>query len=361
MNAPAALSAPATAPPLTQSEILQLGQEIICTEARALAQMMHKLDASFYQAVELLFGLEGSLIVTGMGKAGHIGQKLSATFASTGTRSHFLHPAEAFHGDLGRVGRDDVVLLFSQSGETEEVTQLLPTLSRIGATLIAVTASSQSTLGRSANVVIELGKINEACFHGLAPTTSTTVMLALGDALALVVSRLKGFAAEDFAQFHPGGALGQKLSHVEDHMRPLEECRMTDANATVREVLVDCTKPGRRTGAIMLTDASGKLSGLFTDSDLVRLIESRNESALDRPVGETMITSPTTVTLGDKMSKAVEILAQRKISELPVLDADGKPAGLIDVTDVVGLLPETTEETSEAPATPQVRLFKAEN
>ena len=182
-------------------------------------------------------------------------------------------------------------------------------------------------------------------------------MLAVGDALALVVSRLKGFAAEDFAQFHPGGSLGRDLSHVEDHMRNLEACRLTGADRTIRQVLVDCTKLGRRSGAIMLTYADGRLAGLFTDSDLVRLIESRQESALDRPVSETMITTPTTVSVGDKMSVAIEILAGRKISELPVIDPAGKPVGLIDVTDVLSLMPEPTLVADERPT---MRLFPTE-
>lgn len=346
--------------PLSEGEILQLGREVICTEARALASLIGRLDTSFFRAVQLLYKLRGSLIVTGMGKAGLIGNKLAATFASTGTRAHFLHSAEAFHGDLGRVHPGDLVLVLSQSGETEEVVQLLPPLGRMGVPLLAITASPLSTLGREAEVTIELGKLEEACSLGLAPSTSTTAMLALGDALALVVSRLKGFGAEDFAQFHPGGALGRRLSHVEDRMRMLEDCRVASADKTVREVLVACTKPGRRSGAIMLTGADGRLAGLFTDSDLVRLIESRNESALDCPVRETMIIAPTTVLLGDKMSVAIEILAERKISELPVIDEAGKPAGLIDVTDVLSLLPEPSLSAAVEESVSQVRLYAAD-
>ena len=360
MKASAALRSESHQLPLTESEVLQLGREVIVAEARALAHLVGKLDGRFFSAVRLLSGLRGNLIVTGMGKAGIIGQKLTATFASTGTRAHFLHPAEAFHGDLGRVHEDDLVLVLSQSGETEEVVQILPALDRLGAGLLSITASQHSTLGRKSDITLELGKLEEACMHGLAPSTSTTAMLALGDALALVVSRLKGFAAEDFAQFHPGGSLGRQLSHVEDHMRPLDECRIAGADATIREVLVNCTKPGRRTGAIMLTDSQGRLAGLFTDSDLVRLIEGRSEGALDGPVSETMITSPTTVLLGDKLSVAVEILAKRKISELPVIDTEGKPAGLIDVTDVLGLLPEPSPTALADDGAPTVHLFPAD-
>ena len=333
--------------PITNNETIQLGQEIMAAETRALHHLTHTLDESFAQAIQILHELRGNLIVTGMGKAGLIAQKLAATFASTGTRAHFLHPAEAIHGDLGRIQSGDVVLVLSQSGETGEVVQLLPSLKEFEVPLIAVTASSHNTLGRTADVTIELGKLGEACWLGLAPSTSTTAMLAIGDALALVLSRIQGFEPEDFARFHPGGSLGRKLSHVEDHMPSLEECRVARANESVRQVLVACTKPGRRTGAIMLTDDDGKLVGLFTDSDLARLIEQRNEAALDQPVKELMITEPQTVLQGSKLNVALDILAERKISELPIVDDQGKPTGLIDVTDVVGMLPEPKARSTQ--------------
>ncbi|MGI9428459.1 MAG: KpsF/GutQ family sugar-phosphate isomerase [Bythopirellula sp.] len=346
--------------PVTDQETIQLGREILAAETRALAGLIPRLGPSFAEAVHQLHELRGNLIITGMGKAGLIAQKLAATFASTGTRAHFLHPAEAFHGDLGRVQNGDVVLVLSQSGETGEVTQLLPSLRELDITLVAITASSKNTLGRAANLTIELGKLDEACWLGLAPSTSTTAMLAIGDALALVVSRVQGFQPEDFARYHPGGSLGRKLSHVEDHMRELDECRVARADSTVRQVLVSCTKPGRRTGAIMLTDAAGVLVGLFTDSDLARLIERRNETALDQPVRALMVTEPQTVLQGSKMSAAVEILAGRKFSELPVVDETGKPVGLIDVTDVISMLPEPTDDSGawqadSGPAT--IRIF----
>ena len=346
--------------PVTDREVLQLGREVLAAETRALAKLVNRLGGSFSSAIRLLHGLQGNLIISGMGKAGHIAQKLAATFASTGTRAHFLHPAEAFHGDLGRVQAGDVVLVLSQSGETGEIVQLLPSLKELGVPLLAITASEKNTLGRAADVTIKLGKLDEACWLGLAPSTSTTAMLAIGDALALVLSRIQGFQPEDFARYHPGGSLGQKLSHVEDHMRHLDECRIARADATVRQVLVTCTKPGRRTGAIMLTDATEKLVGLFTDSDLAKLIEQRNEAALDLPVSELMVTAPQTVLEGSKMSEAIEVLVERKISELPIVDEAGKPVGLIDVTDVVSLLPEPSAESQEPSADDgptTIRLF----
>ena len=341
----------------SEVEVLQFGREVVSSEAQALAELVDKLDRSFYRAVDLIYKLNGNLLVTGMGKAGHIGQKLAATFASTGTRSHFLHPAEAFHGDLGRVHPYDAVLVLSQSGETSEVVQILPSLEKLGVPVIAVTAHNNSTLSRAAAVTIALGSLDEACSLGLAPSTSTTVMLAIGDALALVTSRLKGFGAEDFAQFHPGGALGLKLSHVEDFMREPGDCRVACATDTIREILVACTKPGRRTGAIMLTDPQGRLVGLFTDSDLARLIENRNDSALDRPASEAMAVDPTTVHVGEPMTTAIEILAERKISELPVVDDDGCPAGMIDVTDVVGLLPEPKSGENQSSENAEIRIY----
>jgi len=345
--------------PLDEAEVLRQGREILLTESQALAELVEQLDGNFVAAVRLLRQLHGNLIVTGMGKAGLIGQKLAATFASTGTRAHFLHPAEAFHGDLGRVHQGDVILILSQSGETGEVVQLLPSLGKLGVPLIAITATMDSTVGQVADVAIMLGDLTEACSLGLAPSTSTTAMLAMGDALALVVSRLKGFAAEHFAQVHPGGALGLKLSEVESHMRPLDACRLAEESKTIRQVMVACTKPGRRTGAILLTDAEGRLTGLFTDSDLARLIEQHNEAALDLPIRESMITAPTTILAGSKMGEAISKLADCKISELPVVDDARRPTGMIDVTDIVGLLPKQTlpNPRPAVPPLPTMRIY----
>ena len=223
-----------------------------------------------------------------------------------------------------------------------------------------MTAPHGSALARAAHVVLPLGKLEEACSLGLAPSTSTAAMLALGDALALVTSRLRGFRAEDFARFHPGGALGLKLSAVDDHMRTLDECRVSQESLTIREVLVSSTRPGRRSGAIMLVDRAGRLSGLFTDSDLARLIERRDDAALDAPITAVMAHAPTTVTSGDRMTAALEILAERKFSELPVVDRQGRPLGMIDVTDVVSMLPDAPAATEPRYADEEptiVRLF----
>jgi KpsF/GutQ family protein len=348
---------------LTPDEQLRAAREILRLEAKAIWELSDRLETSFCETVRLLFQCQGSVIVTGMGKAGLIGQKIAATLSSLGTRAHFLHPAEAFHGDLGRIHASDVVLMLSQSGETSEVVQLLPSLKEFAVPLVAVTASKASTVGQASRIVIELGELEEACSLGLAPSTSTTAMLAIGDALALVLSKLRDFRAEDFARFHPGGALGRKLSRVDDVMRPLDSCRTARDGQTVRQVIVATSKPGRRTGAIMLVDAEGRLTGLFTDSDLARLFERRDEAALDRPIAEVMVASPTTVASGTRVAEAVNLLAARKYSELPVVDRNGRPVGLVDVTDVLGLKANAERETAakSAPtATPSVRIFPSE-
>jgi arabinose-5-phosphate isomerase len=347
-DAPKRRSAPKKHTPLSAEEQLRAAREIVRREAAGVWKVSYRLDSSFCEAVKFLFTCKGGAIVTGMGKAGLIGQKIAATLSSTGTRAHFLHPAEAFHGDLGRIHPDDVVVMLTQSGETAEVVQLLPSLREFGVPLVAITAASTSTVGKAANVVIELGDLEEVCSLGLAPSTSTTAMLAVGDALALVLSKMRNFKADDFARFHPGGALGRKLSRVDDIMRPLADCRCASEALSVRDVVVGCTKPGRRSGAIMLTDKAGRLTGLFTDSDLARLFERRDEGALDRPICTVMFGKPTTVVSGTRVGDAVALLAQRKFSELPVVDKKGRPIGLVDVTDVVGLKAEADAEAGDA-------------
>lgn len=325
---------------LTAFEQLSYARDIVRIEAHALERLVGQIDLRFCRAVEMVADCRGLVIVSGMGKAGLIGQKISATLASTGTRSLFLHPAEAVHGDLGRIGVDDCLLLLSQSGETEEITRLLPTLEQLAVPIIAITARQTSTLGKAAAVVLELGALQEACPLGLAPSTTTTAMLALGDALALVASRMRKFGRADFARLHPAGNLGKRLSRVDDYMRPLEQCRIASQGQTIRQVFAALQRPGRRSGAIMLVGDDGRLAGLFTDSDLARLFEARRDEALDRPVAEAMTVHPIQVVTGSMLVDAVAILAQRKISELPVVDEAGCPCGMLDITDVVSLLPD---------------------
>lgn len=312
------------------------GRQIILQEAEELQRLAEELNQEFATATDFLFGCRGSIVVTGMGKAGLVGRKISATLASTGTRSQFLHPAEAVHGDLGQMHHDDVLLALSKSGETEELTQLLSPLSELGIPIIAVTCQSDSTLGRAAAVTVELGKIEEVCPLGLAPTSSTMAMLAIGDALALVASRMRGFRREDFHRFHPAGSLGWQLSRVETHMRPLEQCRVINDTRTVREVFSQLRKTGRRTGAIMLVKDDGSLSGLFTDSDLAKMFESRRDREFDDPIRNVMTLDPISISAGTTMSDVVKILAGGQISELPVVDEQDQPVGIIDITDIIG-------------------------
>lgn len=323
-----------------QHDIRQINRakEVLHQESEAIVSLCDSINSSFLDAVDRLLNLRGSVIVTGIGKAGLIGQKIAATLASTGTPSHFLHPSEAIHGDLGRVQPGDVVLVLSNSGETEEVVRLLPTLKATASSLIAITSKAHSELARSADIVLLLPPIHEACSHNLAPTTSTTLMLAMGDALALVVSDERGFAARDFARLHPGGSLGRKLKLVDEVMRPLSECRIATTSCSIREVLVQVTKPGRRSGAVMLVDAKEKLVGIFTDSDLARLLEKRRDEALDECIEEYMSRRFTAVHSGANLTDAIALLAHRKVSELPVILEDDRPIGMIDITDILTLM-----------------------
>jgi arabinose-5-phosphate isomerase len=331
-------------------EQIRFAREILRDEANGILALSDRLGDDFCHAIDLLFHCQGSVLVAGIGKAGLIGQKLAATFASTGTRSHFLHPAEAMHGDLGRIHRDDCLLILSFSGETEEVLRMLPSVLEFGSPIVAMTGNTKSSLARSATVTLDLGPIQEACSLGLAPSTSTTAMLALGDALALVMSRMRQFSPRDFVRFHPGGNLGRRLTSVNEVMRPLAECRVASADLSVREVFTAVHRPGRRTGAIMLVDHHGKLEGIFTDSDLARLLESQRDSALGEPVRNVMTHRPKSVASGASLNDAWDILAGRKISELPVVDDAGRPLGLVDITDVLGLAPpqETLKKKIDA-------------
>jgi arabinose-5-phosphate isomerase len=319
-------------------DVLARGRRILEAAGEAILGAAADLDGSFVRAVRIVEGCTGSVVVTGIGKAGLVARKISATLASTGTPSHFLHPAEALHGDLGALRRDDVVLALSQSGETEEVTRLLPHVAARRIALVAFTARPDSTLGRAADVVVATGSVREACSLGLAPSTSTSLMLALGDALALATSGLRGFTAEDFAARHPGGALGRRLMLVEEAMRPLEQCRVARPDDTVR-VVFSRPLPARRTGAVMIVDAAGRLAGIFTDSDLARIFERRDDAALDGPIAAVMTPRPTTVLAGARLGDAVGILESRRLSELPVVDPDGRPFGLLDIVDLVGITP----------------------
>ena len=324
---------------VTPFEQTRFARDVIQHEAGALQSLAKNLPADLSSAVDLILQSQGSVIVTGIGKAGWIGQKISASLCSTGTRSHFLHPAEAIHGDLGRVSHNDVVLVLSNSGETAEILRLLPTLAQLETPIISITGSLESTLAKHSRAVLNYGTATEACPLGLAPSTSTTTMLALGDALTLLLSRMREFRSIDFARYHPGGSLGRKLSKVDDVMRPIERCRIAMEHETIRDVYIRYRGQERRAGMVMVTDDHGCLTGVFTDSDLARMLERKQEVQFDLPINELMTRSPKTVKSGSKTTFAVDLLACHNLSELPVIDSRGRAIGLIDITDLVGLIP----------------------
>ena len=321
---------------LSEFEMLRIATDVIRDEAKALQQLSSNLPADFCAAAQLLYDCNGCVVVTGVGKAGWIGQKVSASLASTGTRSHFLHPAEAIHGDLGRVSSEDIVLVFSNSGETNEIIKLLPTFAKMGTPVVSITATEDSTLASHSRAILNYGKTSEACYLGLAPSTSTTMMLAVGDAICLTVSRMKNFQVDDFAKFHPGGSLGKKLSLVEEVMRPIAECRVAQETETVREIYIRHSGHDRRAGVVLVVNDEQKLTGIFTDSDLARLLERQKDSQFDQPIENVMTQSPVTIPKGSKTLLAIETLACRNLSELPVVDQKGRAIGLVDITDVVG-------------------------
>ena len=324
---------------------LAYAREILRGEAAALQAVADRLNDSFLQAVELFARCPGRICITGTGKSADVGLKIAGTLNSTGTRAYLLDATKAVHGDLGMVHHHDVVLALSQSGETEEVVKLLPSLRQMAFALVALTCREQSTLAKYADVALILGPLEEVCPLGLAPSTSTTAMIAIGDALAFVLMRMREFTHEDFARFHPAGSLGRKLLKVEAIMRQGNEVRVSHSKKTLREVFAQEKRLGRRTGAVMLTDDAGQLCGLFTDSDLARLFEQHRDAAFDRPISEVMTPRPIMVPVGTRLSDAVEILRNRKISELPVVDLLGKPAGMVDITDLIGLVSREEAES----------------
>ncbi len=321
---------------MTIFEQLRMATDVLSQEAKAIQELADDLPVDFCLAVEQIVNCQGTVIISGIGKAGWIGQKISASLASTGTPSHFLHPAEALHGDLGRVTHRDIVLVLSNSGETAEVLNLLGPLANIGAQVMALTGNEASTLARQSSVALCYKSKSEACPLGLAPTTSTTTMLALGDALTLVVAKMRAFRAQDFARFHPGGSLGKKLAKVEEVMRPVEECRVALETETVREIYVRSGAGNRRAGVVLVVNNTGKLTGIFTDSDLARLLGRQQDNCFDWAIADVMTESPVTVVAGSKAKEAIDALAKKNLSELPVIDDAGKVIGLIDITDVVG-------------------------
>jgi arabinose-5-phosphate isomerase len=316
---------------------IQHARDIVECEAAAVRQVAARIDASFTRALDLILGRRGRVVTAGMGKAGFIAQKVSATLASTGTPSIFLHPAEAIHGDLGRVDAGDVLLAFSKSGETQELLVMLPHVKAVGVPLVAITQSRESTLGRHADLVLELGRIDEAGPFGLAPSASTTAMLALGDALALVVQEGRRFGPEDFARFHPGGDLGRRLMKVGELMRTGDRNPTICIGASVLQAIEVMTRTPGRPGATSVVHPDGRLLGFFTDGDLRRLIERDHRNPRECRIDDAMTKNPRSIGPETFALEALAFLHQHRIDQLPVVDGDGRLLGLLDVQDLLNL------------------------
>ena len=315
---------------------LDYARKVIESEAEAIKSVTPIVDASFVRAAEMIYNCSGSCIVSGIGKAGIIGQKISATLASTGTPSHFLHPAEAVHGDLGRLRKNDIVIVLSYGGETDEVTRLINLVKQLEIKLVAITSDSGSTLSKYSDVVLCMGQRAEACPLGVAPSVSTTCMLAVGDALAFTIMKARNFSVEDYVRFHPGGSLGAKLMTVEQSMmfRPGEKLPITEVTDTIKQLLKK-TRDVKRHGAVMVVDKDGKLAGIVTDADLRRLMTKQGESAFEFKAGDIMTTDCKKIRATALAAEATAIFHKYRIDDLPVVDADNRPVGLIDVQDVI--------------------------
>lgn len=312
--------------------MIERAKEVLRIEANAILALSERLDESFISAVELITGCKGRIVVTGMGKSGAVARKIAGTLASTGSPALFLHPAEGVHGDLGMVTSQDVVIALSNSGETDELTAILHIIKRMGAKLISLVGRPDSTLGRASDVVLDVSVEKEACPLGLAPTTSTTVALALGDALALAAMEARKFTKEDYAVFHPAGTLGRQLTlSVGDVMRTGDQIAVVSEQDLVRDVLFAITRAGA--GAAIVTDSEGKMTGIITDGDVRRHMLS-DERCLHRHAIEIMTPNPRVVYPEQLAAEGVRILETFKIGELPVLDADGKPVGVLMMKDL---------------------------
>src|SRR5712672_1963480 len=319
--------------PPPKQDIVDYAREVVRAEAEAVAQLAARINGGFGRAVEMVLACAGRVVVTGMGKPGFIAQKISATFASTGTPSLYLHPAEALHGDLGRLVPGDMVLALSNSGETDEIVRLLPAIRRLGAPIVAMTSGPRNSLADRADAVLEIGPVPEACPLGLAPTASTVALLALGDALAMTVLHRRGFSPEQFAELHPAGALGKRLLRVREVMRTGAANPTVSKDASLRETAAVMSSVGRP-GAASVVDDAGKLVGIFTDGDLRRLVQ-QDDVDFTRPVAGVMGRNPRTVSPDDLAVTAAEILREGQIDQLPVVDSDGRPVGLLDVQDLL--------------------------
>jgi arabinose-5-phosphate isomerase len=312
---------------------LERGKRVLDIEARAIASLVDRLDDRFTKAVDLLFVCSGKVVVSGMGKSGLIGQKIAATLASTGTPAFFLHPAEGIHGDLGMLARHDTVIALSNSGETEEVLKLLPFVKRLNIPVIALTGRIQSSLAKNSDVTLDVSVTEEACPMGLAPTASTTAMLAMGDALAIALLQKRGLREEDFAQFHPGGTLGRRLLlRVQDLMHQGDAVPHVQSNATVHDALLEMTT--KKLGMTTVLDDAGRLFGVITDGDLRRCLE-KGIDLTTAHVHDLASRSPKTITPDALAARAVQIMEEFSITSLVVLDEHGSVVGVLHLHDLL--------------------------
>ncbi len=314
--------------------LLDLAREVLTIETEGIAALIPKLDASFVEAVELIYRAKGRVIITGVGKSGLVARKLVATFNSTGTPALFLHPVEAMHGDLGMVSKEDVVLALSNSGETKELTILLPSLQRLETPVIAFTGRPQSTLARHSRVTIDTGVPREACPLGLAPTASTTAMLAMGDALAVVLLTKRGFKADDFRRFHPGGSLGARLTlAISEVMRSGEQIPLTLGDHTLEQAVQEID--AKKLGATLVVDRRRLLKGIITDGDLRRALKKWG-NIQDKKAKDLMTPRPRTIGPGSLASQALELMEHQAITILPVVDEGQAVLGIVHLHDLLG-------------------------
>ncbi len=311
---------------------LDTARRVLRIEAEALAELLGRLDARFEQAVDLLLACKGRVVVIGMGKSGLIGRKIAATFSSTGTPAAFLHPAEAIHGDLGMLMRDDTVLAVSYGGETEEIIALLETIKRLGLRMVTLTGHPRSTIAAASDVVIDVSVKEEACSLNLAPTASTTATMAMGDALAIALLERRGFSQGDFAALHPGGRLGKKLLRVENLMHAGEAMPHVTATTKMPDVIYEISK--KSLGMTTVVDAEGRLAGILTDGDLRRLMQQRGAATLDLIVDDCMTKNPRTIAPIELAGAALRIMEERKITSLVVVDAARRPLGVVHLHDL---------------------------
>nr|WP_274619086.1 KpsF/GutQ family sugar-phosphate isomerase [Acinetobacter sedimenti] len=315
-------------------DFIESALETLQIEQQALKILSQQIDQRFVDACEIILKCKGRVVVTGMGKSGHIGRKMAATLASTGTPSFFMHPGEAGHGDLGMLVRGDVLIAISNSGKSDEIMMLMPLIKHLDVPLITISADDTGPMPQNANVALTLGKAQEACPLGLAPTSSTTATLALGDALAVALLEARGFTADDFARSHPAGALGKRLLlHVTHLMHTGDELPTVSANTPLNKALYEMTN--KRLGMTTIVDEDHKLLGIFTDGDLRRLLDHEQQLSLDVPVSEVMTKNPFTINANARAVSALDSLKEKKINQFVVVDDQDKVVGVISMHDLI--------------------------